>query len=113
MALTTPPDEAALYAALAEDLQRLVAKYRPALPATFVGAAVCLADYGVGTLAVASQDDSQPLDAAVSMAIALLRTTLSVESDPQVATLVSRAQRLLHTAITLKTGQALATDSLH
>lgn len=107
------PDQATLYAALTEDLQQLVAKYRPTLPETFVGAAVCLADYGVGTFALASQDDSQPLDATLSMAVALLRTTLSVETDPQAATLVGRAQRLLQTAITLKTGQALATDSLH
>jgi hypothetical protein len=96
------PDAATLNAALAEDLRQLTEKYRLMLPETFVGASVCVADYGAGTLA-----------AALSMAVALLRTVLDNETNPQVYSLVNRAQRLVHTAVDLKTGQLLATNSLH
>jgi hypothetical protein len=107
------PDAATLNAALAEDLRQLTEKYRSMLSETFVGASVCVADFEVGTLAVAVQEESQPLDAALSMAIALLRTVLETEANPQVNSLVNRAQRLVHTAVDLKTGQLLATNSLH
>lgn len=102
-----------MYAALAEDLQHLADKYRSRLPETFVGAGVCVADYGAGSLAVAAQEASQPLDASLAMALALLRTVLENEANPQVSALVNRAQRLVRTAIELKTGQMLATYSLH
>lgn len=107
------PDAATLYAALAEDLQHLTEKYRAMLPETFVGAGIGVADYSAGSLTVAVQEASQPLDASLAIAIALLRTVLESEANPQVSSLVTRAQRLVHTAIELKTGQLLATHSLH
>jgi len=47
------------------------------------------------------------------MAVAMMRTVLENETNLQVRLLVNRAQRLVHIAVDLKTGQLLATNSLH
>lgn len=102
-----------LYAALNKDLQQLSERYREVLAESYIGAAVCLSDYRLGTLAATSQDETQPLDAALAMAISLLDTSLADNPCAQVGALLIRARRLVRTAIDLKTGQALATNSLH
>lgn len=108
-----PPSAASVSVALAEDLQLLAEKYRSMLQETFVGLGLCLSDYEVGSLAMAAQEGSQPLNAPMAMAAALLLTALESETNPQVSALAGRAQRLVRTAIELKTGQLLATNSLH